>query len=48
MANVPSSLILITLMIEALCSSETSILTRATLRYIPEYGILRTYYTSLL
>jgi hypothetical protein len=29
-ANVPSSLILVTLMMEAICSSETSILTRVT------------------
>jgi hypothetical protein len=36
---VPSSPILVTLM-EAVCSSETSILTRVTQRNIPEYGIL--------
>jgi hypothetical protein len=35
-ANVPSSLILIALMIEVIHSSETSILTRATQRHIPE------------
>jgi hypothetical protein len=34
-ANVPSSTILITLMMEALHTSETSLLTRATLRNIP-------------
>jgi hypothetical protein len=37
---VPSSLFLFTLMMEAIHSPETSILTGATLRHIPEDGIL--------
>jgi hypothetical protein len=37
---VPNSPILVTLMMEALRSSDTSVLTRATLRKFPEDGIL--------
>jgi hypothetical protein len=45
---VPISPILVTLIMEALSSYETSVLTRATRRNIPEDAILLNYYTHLV
>jgi hypothetical protein len=45
---VSSSPILVTLILQAIRSSETSVLTRATLRNIPEDGILHSYLSGNL
>jgi hypothetical protein len=42
-ANVPSSLILVTLMMEARSFSESSVLMRTTRHHIPEDGILHSH-----
>jgi hypothetical protein len=45
---IPSSLILFTLIMEAIRSSETSVLTRATLHHISEDGILHSHHRENL
>jgi hypothetical protein len=45
---IPSSLILVTLMMELILSSKTSFLKRATWRNIPEDGILQHFWSSHL
>jgi hypothetical protein len=44
---VPSSLVLFNMLMEAIRSSETPILTRATRRHIPDDGILQNYRSLL-
>jgi hypothetical protein len=46
--NVPSSPILVTLLMEALSFSETSVLTRATQRNVPEDGIPQGHFRLLI
>jgi hypothetical protein len=43
-ANVPNSPILVTLIMEAIRSSETSVLTRVTRRHIPDDGVLHSHH----
>jgi hypothetical protein len=45
---VPSSPILVTLMAEALRSSDTSVVTRATRRNVPEEGSLQIWYSFVM
>jgi hypothetical protein len=45
---VPSWPIFVTLMMEAVCSSETSVLTTATLRHTPKDGILYSHHRENL
>jgi hypothetical protein len=45
---VPSTLILVTLMMEAILSSDTSVLTKATQRHIPDDGILHSHLSENL
>jgi hypothetical protein len=45
-ASVPSSLILFALMMEAIISTKTLVLTKATRRHIPEAGILEEWFSA--
>jgi hypothetical protein len=47
-ANVPSSLILSTLMMEAILSTGTLVLTRVTRRHIPEEGLLHSHLPQIV